>query len=175
MGKNGSNALFRKCVGAHRRGRGVGLFPDRARVAEAAVDPCVHLVGLFGGRSCAAGGCIDGWLGRPRVAPTEGPPYRGWLVMTDGGTAVAVILGVPVMGYVLMLGLAIGPQLLGHTAFNWALRYLSATFVAVAILGEPIGSALLAFILFNEGFERLQFVGFLLLLVGITVAAWSET
>jgi drug/metabolite transporter (DMT)-like permease len=77
--------------------------------------------------------------------------------------------------YLLLLGLALGPQLLGHTSFNWALRHLSATFVAVAILGEPIGSALLAWLIFGESFAGLQLAGFVLLLAGIYVAARSET
>jgi drug/metabolite transporter (DMT)-like permease len=70
--------------------------------------------------------------------------------------------------------LALGPQLLGHTAFNWALRRLSATFVAVAILGEPVGSALLAWMLLDERFAALQLAGFVLLLCGIFVAARGE-
>jgi Integral membrane protein DUF6. len=74
----------------------------------------------------------------------------------------------------LLLGLAVGPQLLGHTAFNWSLRYLSATFVTVALLGEPIGSAVLALILFGEWFAPLQLAGFVILLAGIAVAARGE-
>lgn len=76
--------------------------------------------------------------------------------------------------YLVMLGLALGPQLLGHTAYNWSLRYVSATFVAVVTLGEPVVSALLAFMLFGEGFAPLQAVGFGLLLVGIYFAARGE-
>ncbi|MFN8569520.1 MAG: hypothetical protein U0Z44_18805 [Kouleothrix sp.] len=45
----------------------------------------------------------------------------------------------PATAYLLTLGLALGPQLLGHTALNWSLRHLSPAFVAVATLGEPIG------------------------------------
>ena len=71
-------------------------------------------------------------------------------------------------------GRHLGPQLLGHTAYNWSLRYVSATFVAVVTLGEPVGSALMAFIIFGEGFAPLQFVGFSLLLVGIYLAAKGE-
>jgi drug/metabolite transporter (DMT)-like permease len=77
-------------------------------------------------------------------------------------------------GWAFIAALALGPQVLGHTAFNWALRRLSATFVAVAILGEPVGSALLAYILFGETFAPLQLAGFLLLLVGIFAAARAE-
>ncbi|HUF21546.1 MAG TPA: DMT family transporter [Burkholderiales bacterium] len=73
-----------------------------------------------------------------------------------------------------IIALALGPQLLGHTAFNWALRRLTATFVAVAILGEPVGSAALAWLMLGERFGVLQFVGFVLLLAGIFLAARSE-
>jgi drug/metabolite transporter (DMT)-like permease len=74
----------------------------------------------------------------------------------------------------LVLGLAMGPQLLGHTAFNWSMRHLSATFVAIAILGEPIGAALLALVFFKQGFQPIQLVGFVVLLTGIAVAARGE-
>jgi drug/metabolite transporter (DMT)-like permease len=105
-----------------------------------------------------------------------------WLVYTTAAViliAWAALSGATLFGfspyvYLLMLGLAIGPQLLGHTAFNWSLNMLSATFVAVAILGEPLGSALLALIFFGERFAALQLLGFVTLLVGILVAAIGE-
>lgn len=86
----------------------------------------------------------------------------------------ASLASVPRSAWVFLLLLAIGPQLIGHTAFNWALRRLSATFVAVSILGEPVGSALLAVALFGETFSPLQLTGFVLLLSGIVVAAFGE-
>lgn len=85
-----------------------------------------------------------------------------------------LLLGLPPVVWLLLLGLALGPQLLGHTAFNWSLRHLSATFVAIAILGEPIGSALLALLIFGEHFAGLQLAGFVLLLCGIAVAVLNE-
>lgn len=93
--------------------------------------------------------------------------------------AALLLLNQPFLGfsplvYALIVGLAVGPQLVGHTSFNWALRYLSATFIAVAILGEPIGSAVLALFIFGEGFAPLQLAGFVLLLVGIYVVAANE-
>jgi len=105
-----------------------------------------------------------------------------WLVYTVAALILlvwAVLAGQPLLGYtpvayLLLLAMAIGPQLLGHTAFNWALRYLSATFIAVAILAEPISAALLALLLFGEGFTWLQLVGFVLLLVGIYTATLGE-
>ena len=87
------------------------------------------------------------------------------------GTSLAA-LSVPTWGFMALL--AIGPQLVGHTAFNWAVRRLTATFVAIAILGEPVGAAILAWFFFEEGFTTRQLIGFLLLLTGIFAAARGE-
>jgi drug/metabolite transporter (DMT)-like permease len=94
-----------------------------------------------------------------------------WAAAFASGTA---LLGFSLFAYALVLALAVGPQLLGHTAFNWSLRHLSATFVALSILGEPVGSALLAYFIFGERLATLQLAGFLLILVGIFVAARAE-
>ena len=94
--------------------------------------------------------------------------------------AVAIVAGVelwryPSSGWWALIGLALGPQLAGHTAFNWALRRLSPTFVALSILGEPVGSAALASLLFTETPGGLQVVAFATLLAGIGVAALGES
>jgi drug/metabolite transporter (DMT)-like permease len=76
--------------------------------------------------------------------------------------------------YLIALGMALGPQLLGHTSYNWSLKHVSATFIAVVTLGEPVGSAALAWIFFGESFALLQGIGFVLLLFGIYLAARGE-
>jgi drug/metabolite transporter (DMT)-like permease len=76
--------------------------------------------------------------------------------------------------YVWFLLLALVPQLLGHSAFNWALAHLPATFVAVATLGEPIGSTILAYVILGEMPTPIKIVGAALILVGIVVA-WQKT
>lgn len=108
-------------------------------------------------------------------------PYI-WLVYS--AAAVIMLIAMTLAGYslwgldgrvyLLLLGLALGPQLLGHTAFNWAIKYLSATIVTVAILGEPIASALLAIFLLNQPVQALQIVGGAVLLLGIAVATLAE-
>jgi drug/metabolite transporter (DMT)-like permease len=40
--------------------------------------------------------------------------------------------------------LALIPQIFGHTAFNWVLGLMPAALVSIALLGEPIGSSILA-------------------------------
>lgn len=70
-----------------------------------------------------------------------------------------------------VLLVALGPQLVGHTLINLSLRKLSATFVALAVLGEPVGSAFLAWLFLGEGFGGWQALGFVTLLAGIAIAA----
>ncbi len=67
--------------------------------------------------------------------------------------------------------LAALPQLIGHSTYNWALKYMPATFVAVTILGEPIGSAILAFFILNETPTMVVISGGVLILAGIFLAS----
>ena len=73
-----------------------------------------------------------------------------------------------------LLLMALGPQILGHSSLNWALRYLSATYVTIATLGEPIGSTLLAWWLLGEKPSLWAVAGGTLILVGIAVASHAE-
>lgn len=105
-----------------------------------------------------------------------------WLTYTFAAVTLVIaafaggetLAGVSSSAWMLIAALALGPQLLGHTSFNWALRRLSATVVAVSILGEPIGAALLAWWLLDESFVPFQLAGFLVLMAGIFVAARAE-
>jgi len=72
------------------------------------------------------------------------------------------------------LGMALIPQLLGHSSYNWALRWFSASTVAVCLLGEPIGSTLLAWIFFGETLTPWKTAGGALILAGIVLAAVNE-
>ena len=70
-----------------------------------------------------------------------------------------------------MLLLALGPQLLGHTSYNYALKYVSATFVTVTLLAEPIGATLLAIPLLSQVPSPARIVGGACILAGIVLAA----
>ncbi len=101
-----------------------------------------------------------------------------------GTAALALWLGVAVAGlpvggyapgsYLLLLALALVPQLLGHSTFNWALRYLSAAYVSVSMLGEPVGTVILAYVLLQEAPTPLELVGGILILAGIFIASRAE-
>ena len=70
--------------------------------------------------------------------------------------------------------MAIVPQLGGHTLYNWSLRFVTAPVVSVSLVGEPIGSSLLAWILLAEVPPNLVAVGALLALAGIFLTAYSS-
>ena len=74
------------------------------------------------------------------------------------------------LGTVTLL-LALLPQLIAHSTFNWALRYLPAAYVSITTLGEPIGSTILAFLLLGERPTGLMLAGGILILTGIAVAS----
>ena len=82
--------------------------------------------------------------------------------------------GYPMQTYIWLILLALVPQLLGHSSFNWALGYLSAAFVSITLLGEPIGSAILAYILLDETPTILKIIGAILILAGIFIASREE-
>ncbi len=76
--------------------------------------------------------------------------------------------------YFWLILIGIGPQLLGHSAFNWTLAHMSTTFVVLSILGEPVGSAVLAYFVFGETFVFVQLAGFVFLLFGIGFGVMGE-
>jgi drug/metabolite transporter (DMT)-like permease len=77
--------------------------------------------------------------------------------------------GYPALAYLWFILLALIPQLLGHSIFNWALRYLSAAFVSTTLLGEPIGATILAYFLLHESPSVVKVFGAILILAGIYV------
>ncbi len=90
------------------------------------------------------------------------------IVVLASGEAV---LGLPAMAYLWIILLALVPQLIGHSTYNWALKALPAAFVAVMTLGEPIGSAILAYFILGETPGPEVILGGPLILAGIYIAA----
>ncbi len=84
------------------------------------------------------------------------------------------LLGLPSQAYFWTLLLAIIPQLLGHSTFNWALKYLPASLVSITLLGEPIGSTILALVILSEIPSVGELFGAALILLGIFLASKVE-
>lgn len=71
--------------------------------------------------------------------------------------------------WIYFLLLALFPTLLGHTLFNWTLKWVSTSVISMAILFEPIGASILAYYLFNEVLVWTQWVGGSLVLIGLSL------
>ena len=107
-----------------------------------------------------------------------------YIFVAYGASAVTLIFfmllaqqpafGYPPAAYLWFLALALLPQLLGHTSYNWALGYLPAAYVSITLLGEPIGSTLLAMVFLGEIPSGLKVLGGVIILAGIYLASRSE-
>jgi drug/metabolite transporter (DMT)-like permease len=82
----------------------------------------------------------------------------------------ARIVGYSAQAYTWIIALALIPQVIGHSAFNWALKYLPASYVSIALLGEPIGTVLLAYVFLSEAPTTPEIIGGVLILAGIVVS-----
>ena len=80
----------------------------------------------------------------------------------------------PANEYWLFLLMALIPGILGHTLYNWSLKHVTATVVSVSLLGEPIGSSMLALLLLDEIPGIYVLVGGPIVLIGILMASISK-
>ncbi|MCS3634135.1 drug/metabolite transporter (DMT)-like permease [Salinibacter ruber] len=93
--------------------------------------------------------------------------------------ATAVLRGVPLTGYswsfyAVCAGLALGPQVLGHGSFNYALQRVPAALVGMLALLEPVGASLLAYGLFGEVPPPASIVGMVVVLAAVAVVVWRR-
>ncbi len=92
-------------------------------------------------------------------------------LMAVAAAARVPLIGYPLINWLWLLLLALGPQITGHSSLNWALRHLPATYVTLAVLGEPIGSSILAWIILGEIPSTMTLIGGALVLIGIGMAS----
>lgn len=70
--------------------------------------------------------------------------------------------------------LALFPNLLGHSLFNWTIKWLSASTISMAILFEPVGAIILAYLLLNEHVVWTQILGGIIVIAGILLFVIDE-
>ncbi len=70
--------------------------------------------------------------------------------------------------------MALIPQLIGHTSYNWSLKWFSAGLIAVSLLGEPVCATILAYFIFDEGLALTKIIGGALILAAIYIASAGE-
>jgi len=75
--------------------------------------------------------------------------------------------------FALFLAMAVVPQLGGHTVYNWALRFVPASIVSISLVGEVIGSSLLAWVLLGQVPGPEVAIGGAFILAGIVLTAWG--
>lgn len=73
-----------------------------------------------------------------------------------------------------IVGLLVGPQLLGHTLVNRVLRSISPTIVSVAILFEILGASLIARVAFGETPPAGAWLAAVLIAVGVIVVLRAD-
>jgi len=66
------------------------------------------------------------------------------------------------------------PQIIGHTSYNYSLKYLDPSFIAVTILGEPVIATIGAFFILKETPSILEIIGAVLILTGIYLSSRAE-
>lgn len=71
------------------------------------------------------------------------------------------------------LGLAIGPQLMGHGSLNYAVKFVSPTLLSTLILTEPVFATILAFFILGELPAVLSFIAIFVTLIGV-VLTWKK-
>ncbi|PLT34085.1 DMT family transporter [Bacillus sp. V5-8f] len=80
----------------------------------------------------------------------------------------------PAADWIYFIMLAIFPNLLGHSLFNWSLKWLSTTTISMAILMEPIGASILAYLLLGEKITWTQGLGGFIIITGLVLYLKSK-
>ncbi len=148
---------------------------------------CPELVDILQGRAMwgnflalVGAWAVTGYLiiGRKLRAKISLVPYIFVVYGVSAAGLIAVMfvagqspLGLPAKTYLWIFLLALIPQIIGHSTFNWALGYLPAALVAVTTLGEPVASAVLAFFILQETPSLIMISGGVLILFGIYIAS----
>ena len=107
-------------------------------------------------------------------------PLRSYVFLVYGIAAVvACLFSIPDFqngvlpswdGLLWIFLLALIPQVIGHTLFNRAVREMPAVYASIALLGEPIGSILLAWFFLSEKPGVFDMVGGVFVILGILLA-----
>jgi len=149
---------------------------DAAAVAGSA--PLGNALALVGAVT-AAGYVLAGRSVRQRVALF---PYVTVVYAVCAVTLFALVAAgdAPLVDYprrewLLFLGMAVGPGVFGHTVVNWALEHVESSVVSVSLLGEPVGSTLLAVVLLAEVPSAATALGGAVVLAGIYVTTTGRT
>ncbi|WP_285768126.1 DMT family transporter [Peribacillus sp. SI8-4] len=80
----------------------------------------------------------------------------------------------PAADWMYFILLAIFPTLLGHSLFNWSLKWLSTSTISMGILLEPVGATILAYFILDEPILWTQVIGGTIILAGLMIFLRDE-
>jgi len=137
---------------------GAVLDPTSTEAAGASPRPLYGNALAVAGAVAAAGYVLAGRSIRQRVSlvPYVTVVYGVCTVVLFGvalasvGQDAVALTAYPPVEWALFLAMAVGPGIFGHTVINWALKYVESSVVSVSLLGEPVGSTLLALVLLGQ-------------------------
>ncbi len=121
-------------------------------------------------------------IGRKLRARLPLLPYI-WLVYGFAALFLIIVViaqGLPIVGYsptayLALLAMALVPQLIGHSSFNYALKFFPASYVGVAGQMEPVLSSIMALFIFREVPLPVQVIGGFIILAGVILASLGQT
>jgi drug/metabolite transporter (DMT)-like permease len=139
----------------------VGILVALAGTAVIAGDGSVGSAAIFGNVLALVGAItVAVYVLIGRSSRTGGVGVLPYSIVVYSAAALtllgaALLLDARLWGYsgktwFWLWAITLGPQIMGHTVFNWALRYVEASIVSGTILAEPVVSALLAWLILAE-------------------------
>ncbi len=92
---------------------------------------------------------------------------------------IALIADSPLSGFsdqtwLMFVLLALVPTVVGHSLYNYLLKFIRAHLVGLTILGEPIGAIILGALIFGEYPTLVACIGGILILIGIGIALFVK-
>jgi drug/metabolite transporter (DMT)-like permease len=85
------------------------------------------------------------------------------------------MIGYPIDTWMYFLLLALIPTIMGHSLYNYLLKFLRAHLVSITVLGEPIGATVFAALIFAEYPSTATYIGGVLILIGILLALFRRS
>ena len=155
-----------------------GILVALAGTAVIAGDGSVGSAALFGNMLALVGAAtVAVYVLIGRSSRTGGVGVLPYSIVVYSAAAltllpVALAFDIRLWGYsgetwFWLWAITLGPQIMGHTVFNWTLRYVEASIVSGTILAEPVVSALLAWLILSERPGLLTILGGGVVLFGL--------
>lgn len=86
----------------------------------------------------------------------------------------ASLFDISLIGFWASIGLAVGPQILGHGAMNYAVKFISPTLLSTLILVEPLLASVLALFIFAELPPVISIIAMVIIMAGVGLT-WKRS